>query len=551
MASKQGGTYRNQQRITVDFIGNKTISWVGEKEPSSSSASGHGMPSQSSIDLSSPAQPSDSSQPPSTQSSGTELPDPTSDSELRERFIDYVNKCIEALQVGMDEDTVLHDTSSQFEVLRIRSREDWKTGRNPKNISLSYFERRCDGYQATLSKVQDLWDNRRIKNPDKPVDAVISRPIGKNKATDEGVEIWSMKKQRMEQAQGISEISSDEEVDSVTLPTPPPTVDNQRAIGNNSDDRRTLMEKAVQKVPEWYAGRCVLSNALGAQGAHIVPVKALVKARRNHATYRAYLNMFWSDKGWDNRCSLDEIEKANILPLEAGAHYRWDRFNFAIWPIDHVSDTDPRHLWIQMVWLENTHERGGLVSGSWDHFDGTIGNYRPGIHVMGGKAELTKAAQRNISRLSTMAMSFYSGHRTQKSIAAAGALEDIFRGPPPDDHGNGSFCLSELQKSASWIPGKKSNGVKASGPISMRPKKRKLEEWNGCSPCLGEGVATNKNTRVKVARARARKNGRRSISVIRSHAPRLKSHSNFRYGLLDDPRQNCQDPNLRSWPPNK
>ncbi|KAK3361310.1 hypothetical protein B0T24DRAFT_684976 [Lasiosphaeria ovina] len=28
-------------------------------------------------------------------------------------------------------------------------------------------------------------------------------------------------------------------------------------------------------------------------------------------------------------------------------------------------------------------------------------------------------------------------------------------------------------------------------------------------------------------------------------------YSNFRYGLLDDPRQNCQDPNLRSWPPNK
>ncbi|KAK0712030.1 hypothetical protein B0H67DRAFT_305179 [Lasiosphaeris hirsuta] len=282
--------------------------------------------------------------------------------------------------------------------------------------------------------------------------------------------------------------------------------------------------------------------------------------------------MIWSDKDWDNRCSPDEIEKVNILPLEAGAHYRWDHFNFTIRPIDHVSDTDPRHLWIQMVWLKNTHERGGLVSGSRDHFDGTIGNYRRGVHVMGEEdgTYQGRATQHfpivnygDVFLLRTPDPKKYplpdrgyleiqfAVHKMLSGIAAAGALEDIFRGPPPDDYGNGSFCLSELQKSTSWIPGKKSNGVKESGPISMRPKKRKLEDWNGCSPCLGEGVATNKNTRVKVARARTRKNDRRSISVIRSHAPRLKSHSNLRYGLLDDPRQNYQDPNLRSWSPNK
>jgi len=36
--------------------------------------------------------------------------------------------------------------------------------------------------------------------------------------------------------------------------------------------------------------------------------------------------------------------------------------------------------------------------------------------------------------------------------------------------------------------------------------------------------------------------------VIRSHAPMLKSHLSFRYDRLG-PRQDYQDPNLRSWPP--
>ena len=59
-----------------------------------------------------------------------------------------------------------------------------------------------------------------------------------------------------------------------------------------------------------------------------------------------------------------QSEKANILPLEAGAHYKWDRFNFAVRPIDNVYDTGPCRLWIQMVWLNNTHESGELVSGT-------------------------------------------------------------------------------------------------------------------------------------------------------------------------------------------
>jgi hypothetical protein len=166
--------------------------------------------------------------------------------------------------------------------------------------------------------------------------------------------------------------------------------------------------------------------------------------------------MFWPDRDWDNRCSPDEIDRANILPLEAGAHYRWDRFNFAVRPIDHVSDTDPRHLWIQMVWLKNTHERDGLVSGSWDHFDGTISNYRRGIHIMGeeGGTHQGRATQHfpivdhgDVFLLRTPDPKKYplpdkgyleiqfAVHKMLSGIAAAGALEDIFRGPPPDDHG--------------------------------------------------------------------------------------------------------------------
>jgi len=476
MASKQGGTYRNQQRITVDYIGNKIISWVGEEEVSSSS------------NQSSPDQLLDSSQPLSTQLSDAELPDPTSDEELRERFVAYVHQNIEALHGEGDDGSyaptakekarraiekkgmymllaILHDASSRPRSLRMSSWDDWKIGLHPEEISLAnFFESRCYEYQASLDKLCVLWDlNPKPKKSDEPVAAAVSR-TGKNRATDEGVETRRMKKQRIEKAQGTSQISSDEEADSVTQPASHPPVDDQCATGNNNEDRRTGKEIAAQKeVPEWYAGRCVLSNALGAQGAHIVPVRALVKAERNHTTFRNLLRMFWPDKHWTNHCSPDKTEKANILPLEAGAHYRWDRFNFAVRPINNVSDTDPCRLWIQMVWLNNTHESGGLASGSWEHFDGTISNYRRGI-CMDAKEGGTHQGRTtqyfpvvdhgDVFLLQTPDPEKYplpdrgyleiqfAVHKILSGIAAAGALKDIFRGPPPDSHEPGSVPVS-------------------------------------------------------------------------------------------------------------
>jgi len=481
MASKKRGTYRNQQCITVDFVGNKPISWtVEEEEPSSSSAAT--LP-QASIDQSesSPAQPLQSSQPqtPPTQSSSAELPEPTTDSEFREQFLDYVNNRIEDLQVEGDEGTfaptavekgnyaveksvlymllaVLHDPSSRPENLD-KQYWEYQKSRSPTISHEDFFRRRFSHYQTQLKKIQDLWD----MHSDKSVDPKSSHHKRK-RTTDKGVETRSMKKKKIvqedqstseedqgtsEEDQGTSE-SEAHEADPATRPaTTQPTAAQPAA--SPVKDGRTGKEKTAQKiVPEWYTGRCVLSNALGAQGAHIVPVRSLVRAKRDHNLFLDLLDTFWSTGNWKTRCPSGMIEEANILPLEVGVHYKWDRYNFAVRPISQVSDQDPCRLWVQMVWLKDMHESGGLASGSWDHFSGTITNCRQGFSkkeegrttmnfpiVHHGDVFLLQTPDPEKYPLpdkSYLDIQF-AVHKMLSGIVAAGALKDIFRGPPPSD----------------------------------------------------------------------------------------------------------------------
>ena len=481
MASKQSGSSRNQQRITVDFIGNKSISWVGEDEPSSLSASGHGTPSQSSINPSSPAQPSDSSQPQplSTQSSDTELAEPTSDSELRERFVDYIKNRIEALQVGGGEGSyaptarervnwsikkkalymmlaVLYDTSSRPTELNMGLLENWKAERDPTKIDLDDFMRgRYNQYLPELEEIQRLWESRKTEPESEPEGAAISSGK-KNKSTD-------------------SDGSSDEEQPAVLPATP--------QVGGG--DGRTKGEKAAQKdVPEWYAGRCVLSDALGAQGAHIVPVRALVNANRDHSAFRRCLDTFWPRTSWDTRCPPGQKDEANILPLEAGVHYKWDRYNFAIRPINHMFDDNPCHLWIQMVWLKDTHESGGLASGNWDHFSGTVINCRQDESGRRARLHFPIVDHGDVFLLRTSDPEKYplpgkgyleiqfAAHKILSGIMAPGALKDIFRGPAPDFHRNDG---PELPASA-LVPWEWESLLERAGDIGILDT-REEEQW--------------------------------------------------------------------------
>lgn len=59
-------------------------------------------------------------------------------------------------------------------------------------------------------------------------------------------------------------------------------------------------------------------------------------------------------------------EATIILPLSPDAHALWDKYAFALCPIEHP--TDPQHrLFLQMVWLTDLHIERGLVTGDWDN----------------------------------------------------------------------------------------------------------------------------------------------------------------------------------------
>lgn len=457
MASTKKRTCRNQQYITVDFVGNKPISWAGEEEPSSSSAA------------TLPASIDQSESGPSTQSSSAELPEPTTDSELRERFVDYVKKTIEAFQVEGDEGTfapteeigsyavqktalymllaALHDPSSEPNLLDMSSWKKQKSRRLDKFSHETFFKWCCSIYLPNLKKIHQLWSN----NLSQPAETKLP-DRRRNRTTDEGVETRSMKKEKIVQEdQGTSESEwhkADPITQPVTQPAPTQPAAAQPAASFVKEGRTDEERKAQNNVPKWYAGRCVLSNALGAQGAHIVPVRALVKAKRNHDHFCGLLDMFWSQKDWNTRCPPEMIEEANILPLEAGVHYKWDRYSFAVRPINHVSDDDPCHLWVQMVWLNDTHESGGLVLGDWDHFSGTIINCRQAFSKEDedtGHTTLNFPIVRHgdVFLLQTTDPKKYplpdkgyleiqfAVHKMLSGIVAQGALEDIFRGPLP------------------------------------------------------------------------------------------------------------------------
>lgn len=137
-------------------------------------------------------------------------------------------------------------------------------------------------------------------------------------------------------------------------------------------------------------------------------------------------------------------EARNILPLDVKAHRMWDRFCFALRPIQHP--TDPTHkLYLQLVWLTGMNTQTGLVFDDWPlPSDMTSeGAFHP---VRQGQVFLLSTTSPETHPLPSVGMLEiqYAVHRHLAGIRAAGALAEIFSEDPPDDDGRpmGTMPLS-------------------------------------------------------------------------------------------------------------
>lgn len=211
------------------------------------------------------------------------------------------------------------------------------------------------------------------------------------------------------------------------------TEEPQRSTARDAADR-----KAQVTVPKWYDGRCVLSGVAKPHGAHIVPVTAKT------ANYR---------QTWDLLCrfwKLEQVEELvmygneaiNILPLCPDAHAMWDRYTFALRPIQDSDDPDHR-IYLQMVWLRDKDSRNGLISTDWDHTKfGGIADFRRGHAGLfppvrqGDVYQLltTNNVEQPLPEFHYLQLQ-YGIHRILAGMFASGALKTIFSEDPPPDQG--------------------------------------------------------------------------------------------------------------------
>ncbi len=230
---------------------------------------------------------------------------------------------------------------------------------------------------------------------------------------------------------------------------------NAPELGNSAAEdttaTRCLQDRAAQSlVPTWYGGKCVLSGgSITTEGAHIVPVRAIGGDLNRLKGFWEALKMFWLLPEMGRLADLSH-EVKNILPLDVKAHHMWDRYCFALRPIEHP--TDPAHnLYLQLVWMTDMSLQAGLIFEDWEHQ--RKGSF-PNCRNMTPEGAFHPVRQGQVFLLTTlspethplpstrMLQMQFAVHKIMAGIRAAGALREIFSERPPDDDGRPTGTMS-------------------------------------------------------------------------------------------------------------
>ncbi|OAA54582.1 hypothetical protein SPI_08828 [Niveomyces insectorum RCEF 264] len=410
MASKRKSVGSQASPIEVKFIGNESILWP--LSPPTSSGTG------SSDNHNTGASEPGSSEAPPVPSAGEELkvqftaflrarisrlqsgPDDFVDDEKKPRRASEKKNCFAMLAIALDPSAHLEDLSLMQKLSQVKTPDDL--------FFATYLN-----YVARIQEIDQAWSYTKSA-PRKEKKVKQSADSEQNEPEDDAI-------QQKRQDLGGGKRSA-------------------------THGRPAADAKAQIEVPKWYNERCILSGLIKPHGAHIVPVRITKDA--DVSEIWKILGCFWPLPAIDG-IMVEGREETNILPLCPDAHGLWDRFTFAIRPIEHP--TDPQHrIYIQMVWLKDLDSDGGLITGNWDHSrSGSIADFRRGQDGMypaikhGDVYELVTQdpEERPLPSLRLLQMQ-YGAHKLLAGIRAAGALKAIFSDDPPDDQGPVPFNVS-------------------------------------------------------------------------------------------------------------
>lgn len=412
--------------IQVNFVGNYLITWEPSVEPQPSGSQLSDLPSEI-FD---------------SQPSVSDAGFPSTNAELKRQFVSYIQRLIRRANGDSDSDAdfcdpdidqrgqlksyysllaIVHDPTSALvatDITRFRAHME------AENIKLveTAFRRLCTGYLLTIDSLGKLWNEKNKRDA--------AHAEGGNKDDDDvGQNSEKESSGPAKRRKLVITGSSRGKADRIA----------QKSRGKADRDAQNL-------VPGWYHNMCVLTGGtFPLEAAHIIDFRVVKKLGADGDAIDIWdmLSHFWPIEDLESLMVAGN-EKRNILPLRIDAHKFWDGHRFALRPLE--QPTDPAHrLYLQVVWLKDINKDGNLVHSPWDHRkNGTITDFRRGSnddHVFpaiqhGDVYELVTADEVTCPLPSMQFLRLrYAVQKLLAGMMAAGALKDIFRGPPPSAEG--------------------------------------------------------------------------------------------------------------------
>ncbi|KAK0754272.1 hypothetical protein B0T18DRAFT_398856 [Schizothecium vesticola] len=230
---------------------------------------------------------------------------------------------------------------------------------------------------------------------------------------------------------------------------PPEDVEQTGTSGLGGAEARSNADKNAQRrVPSWYGRQCSLTGVSVFDASHIVDVQAVNCIGEESLTVWRYLRMFWPLQKIEAFDIIGE-ELRNILPLEPTAHRLWDRNRFGLRPIPHPEN--PSSIYIQFVWFDHYHNTIGLGESGGESIDKDLHDTRREFvdsatqklgceHVAHGDVyefRTTSPTRNPLPQLRFLQLRF-AIQKLFVGVKAAGSLEHIFGGEPPEDTGGPS-----------------------------------------------------------------------------------------------------------------
>ncbi|KAL1890724.1 hypothetical protein Sste5346_008048 [Sporothrix stenoceras] len=170
-----------------------------------------------------------------------------------------------------------------------------------------------------------------------------------------------------------------------------------------------------RNVTAWYGGRCPLTiEAVGSSAAALLVPQFVVQSALKLSLTATGFNELWGEGTVGGVASIAGKQTVNTLPLGSTALKLWDRYMFALRPIEDP-DRPLHNIYLQVVWLLPDPQTIGIPQGL---ADGDI------IHLRTSDPEQHPLPSLPLLQMQCRARQIVAGIRTPS------ILREIFRGNP-------------------------------------------------------------------------------------------------------------------------